>query len=122
MGKKIRSAKGVMVDFDLLRIQETLAAKPTTQSVKARQDFVEKRLRRRTKQSAIPPPAPAVTSGGTVEVEKIMPRSETPKVKPPAKEETDNITKTTTRRSQRARPSTSTKEEKLEDGTSQSDS
>lgn len=47
MGKKIRSARGEIVDFDLLKIKQQMASSPTTTTVKARQDFIEKRLRRK---------------------------------------------------------------------------
>lgn len=44
---KTRSAKGVMVDFDLLKIRQKLTAQPVTLDVKAREDFIDKKLRRR---------------------------------------------------------------------------
>jgi hypothetical protein len=49
MGKKIRSAKGVMLDFDLMKIKEQIANVVPPVDVKQRQDFVERRLRRRMK-------------------------------------------------------------------------
>ncbi len=49
MGKKVRSAKGVLVDFDYLKIKEQLATAPTPIEVKERQDFIENRLKRRLK-------------------------------------------------------------------------
>ena len=58
MGKKVRSAKGEVVDFDLLRIKEQIASAPPPQDVKLRKDFIENRLRRRIKKAT--PPAPAV--------------------------------------------------------------
>lgn len=56
MGKKIRSARGEQVDFDLLKIKEQMASSPPPMDVKKRQDFIEKRLRRRLKK--VPAPAP----------------------------------------------------------------
>lgn len=47
--KVIRSAKGVAVDFDSLKIKEQLASAPTPLEVKNRQDFIENRLKRRLK-------------------------------------------------------------------------
>lgn len=44
---KARSARGTIVDFDLLKIKQNLGAKPRTLEVKAREDFIDKRLRRR---------------------------------------------------------------------------
>lgn len=51
MGKKVRSARGVVVDFDLMKIKEQIAAAPTPMEVKARQDFIENRLKRRIKKA-----------------------------------------------------------------------
>ena len=49
MPKKHRSAKGLMVDFDLLKIKQQIAAAPKTTDVKKREDFIDKKLRRRVK-------------------------------------------------------------------------
>ncbi len=49
MGKKVRSAKGELIDFDYLKIKEQLATAPTPIEVKERQDFIENRLKRRLK-------------------------------------------------------------------------
>lgn len=46
---KTRSAKGEIVDFDLLKIRQKLAAQPVTLDVKAREDFIDKKLHRRMK-------------------------------------------------------------------------
>jgi len=51
MGKKARSARGVMVDFDLMQIKRQIAAAPTPLEVKARQNFIENRLKRRIKKA-----------------------------------------------------------------------
>lgn len=47
MGKKIRTAKGDVVDFDLLKIKQQISTNPTPTDVKQRQQFVDKKLRRR---------------------------------------------------------------------------
>lgn len=52
MAKKVRSARGVVVDFDLLKVKQQIAESPTI-DVAARENFVEKRLRRRTKRTAV---------------------------------------------------------------------
>ena len=57
MGKKIRSARGDLVDFDLLKIKEQMATSVPPQVVRARQDFIERRLRRRLKKVTAPAPA-----------------------------------------------------------------
>lgn len=55
MGKKVRSARGIEVDFDLLKIKQQIAESPNV-NVTPRTEFVEKRLRRRTKRSVVPTP------------------------------------------------------------------
>lgn len=52
MAKKVRSARGVIVDFDLLKIKQQIADAPAAVDVAARETFVEKRLRRRGKRSS----------------------------------------------------------------------
>ncbi len=82
MGKKVRSAKGVLVDFDYLKIKEQLATAPTPIEVKERQDFIENRLKRRLKKKlpvieklavdvapALPGPEDAVVAEEVVEEE-----------------------------------------------------
>jgi hypothetical protein len=44
---RTRSAKGQLVDFDLLKIRQKLAAQPVSIDVKAREDFIDKKLSRR---------------------------------------------------------------------------
>ncbi len=51
MDKKARSARGEIVDFDLMKIKEQIAAAPTPLEVKVRQDFIESRLKRRIKKA-----------------------------------------------------------------------
>lgn len=50
---KARSAKGRMIDFDLLKIRQKLSAQPVTVDVKAREDFIDKKLRRRMRKTKI---------------------------------------------------------------------
>ena len=56
MGKKVKSAKGEVVDFDLMKIKEQMAATPILPDVQARQDFIDKRLRRRLRKVKTPAP------------------------------------------------------------------
>ncbi len=53
MAKKVRSARGVLVDFDLLKVKQQIAESPAV-DVTAREDFVERRLRRRTRRTTTP--------------------------------------------------------------------
>lgn len=48
MSKKVISARGVVVDFDLLKVKQQIAESPAV-DVSARENFVEKRLRRRSR-------------------------------------------------------------------------
>lgn len=80
MARGHRSARGEIVDFDLLRIKENLGAAPKPSTVKAREDFIDqkhkRRIRRMTETVAslrpsapptatppAPPAAPLVESG-----------------------------------------------------------
>ena len=49
MPKKTRSAKGEVIDFDLLKIKAQIASAPKPTDVRKREDFIDKKLRRRTK-------------------------------------------------------------------------
>ena len=49
MTTKTRSAKGAIVDFDLLKIKAQIASAPPTTDVKKREDFIDRKLRRRVK-------------------------------------------------------------------------
>lgn len=71
MGKPVKSAKGVSVDFDTLKIKEQLAAAPTPMEVKNRQNFIENRLKRRLKKKL------PVVEKAAVEVEPNLPEPET---------------------------------------------
>lgn len=99
MAKKVRSARGELVDFDLLKIKEQIANQPPPQDVRARQDFIEKRLRRRLKKTL--PPAPAVQTKGAVEPDPKMPGTEELSEEPRMIDEVDEP-KATPR--QKARP------------------
>ena len=74
MAKKVKSARGELVDFDLLKIKEQMASAPPTADVRARQDFIDKRLRRRLKKTR--PVAPKVESDADVNVDPKMPATE----------------------------------------------
>ncbi len=62
MAKGVRSARGELVDFDLLRIKENLGAAPKGSTVKAREDFIDakfkRRMRRLSETAVVPPPVP----------------------------------------------------------------
>lgn len=51
MTKGVRSARGVLVDFNLLKIRNQIASAPKTTSVQAREDFIDQKFRRRLKRA-----------------------------------------------------------------------
>jgi hypothetical protein len=44
---RVKSAKGKVIDFDLLKIKRQMAGKPVSIDVKARQNFIDQKARRR---------------------------------------------------------------------------
>lgn len=54
MSKPVRSARGEMVDFDLLKIKQQIAATPKSAPVQARENFIDQRFKRRLKRSKAP--------------------------------------------------------------------
>lgn len=55
MTLKARSARGMIVDFDLLKVKQSIADAPNI-DVAAREEFVERRIRRRTKRAEVVKP------------------------------------------------------------------
>lgn len=49
MSKPVKSARGALVDFDLMRIKEQIGSAPKPVNVKAREDFVDQKFKRRLK-------------------------------------------------------------------------
>lgn len=49
MAKPVKSAKGQLVDFDLLKIKQQMASAPKPTNVKAREDFIDQKFKRRLK-------------------------------------------------------------------------
>lgn len=49
MSKSVKSARGVDVNFDLLKIKEQISTAPKTTDVKAREDFIDQKFKRRLK-------------------------------------------------------------------------
>jgi hypothetical protein len=67
---RTRSAKGEIVDFDLLKIRQKLTAQPVTLDVKAREDFIDKKLRRRMRK--VKAAAATVDPGSPVDSEALL--------------------------------------------------
>lgn len=49
MSKTVKSARGVEVNFDLMKIKEQIAAAPKPTTVKVREDFIDQKFKRRLK-------------------------------------------------------------------------
>jgi hypothetical protein len=49
MAGSIRSARGAMVDFDLLKIKQQIASAPKTVIVEARENFIDNKFKRQLK-------------------------------------------------------------------------
>lgn len=49
MGKKVKSMRGEVIDFDVQGIKDQIASRPAPSTVKARQDFIDQKYRRRKK-------------------------------------------------------------------------
>jgi hypothetical protein len=47
--RAVRSARGVEVNFDLLKIKQQIASAPKTTEVKARESFIDQKFKRRLK-------------------------------------------------------------------------
>lgn len=60
MGKSVRSARGSMVDFDLLKIKQSMTSAPKPTTVKDREEHVDNKIKRRinklTRQMKTAPP------------------------------------------------------------------
>lgn len=100
MAKKVRSARGVLVDFDLLKVKQQIAESPAV-DVTAREDFVERRLRRRTRRATTPvKPIVAEPSESLEETDVELPEEELVEaadVVPEADEQPRTIKKRTTK-------------------------
>lgn len=92
MPKKVRSMRGEVLDFDLLKIKEQMAAVPVPQELKAREDFIEKRLRRRVRRAKVAVAAvevePKVVENADPEAAKIEPQPEVVEKSAPVKKKT----------------------------------
>ena len=107
MANKIKSARGELVDFDLLKIKDQIASSPPAADVQARQDFIDRRLRRRLKK--VTPPAPKIKDKDVVtkELPGTEELSEEPKLIDEVKVEEPKkapVKKSTSRQKARPKP------------------
>lgn len=99
MANKVRSARGDMVDFDLIKIKQQIASRTPTQDVRARQDFIERKLHRRLKKTG----TGARKVPAQVEPVRVQPKMPGPV--PASSEEKLNVPQPTPDRTkQKARP------------------
>ncbi len=67
MKRVTRSARGTVVDFDLLKIKQQMATAPKTTDVKARESFIDQKFKRRLKKLTQEVAAPVRTEPTLVE-------------------------------------------------------
>lgn len=70
MSRKVRSAKGTIVDFDLLAIKQQMAAQPAPTNVEAREKFIDRKLRRRKTKKNINDVERKVSVGEKINIEE----------------------------------------------------
>ena len=70
MSKSVKSARGEDVNFDLLKIKQQIASAPKPTVVKAREDFVDQKYKRRLKK-AVRSVADTVATGSPVDIEAV---------------------------------------------------
>lgn len=78
MSKGVKSARGELVDFDLLKIKQQIASAPKTTQVQAREDFIDQKFKRRLKRMTN-----AATALATQQAEPVNPL-------PVVEDDTDN--------------------------------
>lgn len=76
MARGHRSARGEIVDFDLLRIKENLGAAPKPSTVKAREDFIDQKHKRRIRRmtetvASLRPSSPPVSAPPPAQVDSV---------------------------------------------------
>lgn len=98
MAKPIRSARGSLVDFDLIRIKQQMESTPKQAPVQARENFIDQRAKRRLNRSSsaivqsptVEPvsidPTPAVDieltdTQSPVQVDEVSTKSKSPRIK-----------------------------------------
>lgn len=84
MTNKRRSARGEIIDFDLLKIKEQIASGPKPVNVQSREEFIDRKIRRRAKKAPVETPVPPTveaevefsatsdTSEGFIAEEKVV--------------------------------------------------
>lgn len=102
MAKKVRSARGDIVDFDLIKIKQQIASRTPTQDVRARQDFIERKLHRRLKKTGSGPIRKAPAPAPRIDAVKVQPKM--PGTTPSVPGEQLNVPQPTERTKQKARP------------------
>lgn len=103
MANKVRSARGDIVDFDLIKIKQQIASRTPTQDVRARQDFIERKLHRRLKKTGSAPiRKQAPNPPPRIDAVKVQPKM--PGTTPAVPGEQLNVPQPAERTKQKARP------------------
>ena len=71
MSKGVRSARGVVVDFDLLKIKQQIASAPKPAQVQVREDFIDQKFKRRLKRLNTEAAAAAVANQSAADVDLL---------------------------------------------------
>ena len=103
---KGRSAKGEIVDFDLLKIKEQIASAPPSHEVKRRMEFIENRLRRRTKKAPVVVPQVDVDNNNVTTAEPVEVKEDIVVEQAPIEQKTTTTTKKTTKQKARTTKTT----------------
>ena len=51
MVKKVRTSRGNMIDFDLLKVKNSMSSNPKTVEVKHRENFIDKKMKNRVRKT-----------------------------------------------------------------------
>ena len=71
MSKGVKSARGQVVDFDLLKIKQQIASAPKPTQVQVREDFIDQKFKRRLKRLNTEAAAAAVANQSAADVDLL---------------------------------------------------
>ena len=71
MSKGVKSARGQVVDFDLLKIKQQIASAPKPTQVQVREDFIDQKFKRRLKRLNTEATAAAVANQSAADVDLL---------------------------------------------------
>ena len=71
MSKGVKSARGQVVDFDLLKIKQQIASAPKPTQVQVREDFIDQKFKRRLKRLNTEAAAASVANQSAADVDLL---------------------------------------------------